>query len=185
MHICAADWHGIKYIKSVSFLIVMIHINLLSDLSERVKNNALEELQRNPKNFFYYPFSSLRGRIAKLYAEHVISEPELDAALEQAVLKTARQDYEFLTGSHNHTYRFADHLPIPEILAYGVQKGLFTGEEISKIPFDHGMTAASFCDSYLRQSLFEKLKKDLLKPRSRMLFDDEDDDFDPHPACCP
>lgn len=90
-----------------------------------------------------------------LYQGGVIDNTSIDAALEEAVFAQARKDYRWVSGGHR---RYADHVSSPECFAYALRKGVFSSDEVSKIPFDHGDTAETYPQDYGSDKLFDGLR---------------------------
>ena len=95
----------------------------------------------------------------------IIDNASIERALEGAVFRQARQDYEFMTTKRGESTPSADHLLRPEILAYALVKGRFSKEEIKKMPFDHGETAETFIREYRTNDLPARLREELLNPQ--------------------
>lgn len=166
----------------------MIHVNLLydsvSDLPEELRKKKLGKISESSADVLYSETPILNKSLAFLYSEKIIGDEELDKAIEGAVLKQARADYEFLIGRRT-SYNWADSLPmrVREVLAYGIEKGIFSDEELEKIPFDHGENPGIFCQKYGNENLISELREKLLKP-SAGKHKEVTGKLDPHPACC-
>ena len=102
--------------------------------------------------------------LTALYNEGIIDDSSIEGALEDAVFKQAREDYETMTRK-GRTYKIlADHVGRPECLAYALERSKFSREEIKQIPFDHGETAETFPQHYGRENLLSILREELLNP---------------------
>jgi hypothetical protein len=99
------------------------------------------------------------------YSKGIIDDDSIERSLEEPVLERARMDYELLIKNKPPDPKmWADSLPLPEFLAYGIEKKYFSNKELKKIPFDHGETPETFSKVYGVEDLLSVLRKRLLKP---------------------
>jgi hypothetical protein len=115
-----------------------------------------------------------------LYEHKIIDDSSIEGALEEAVFKQARQDYETMTRKGRPYTIWADHVGRPECLAYALDKSKFSRKEIKQIPFEHGETADTFPQHYGRKNLLSILREELLNPKPLTTFEGN---YDPHPVC--
>jgi hypothetical protein len=115
-----------------------------------------------------------------LYNQGIIDDSSIEGALEEAVFRQARQDYESMTMKGRPYTIWADHIGRPEYLAYAFERGKFSRKEIKKIPFDHGDTAETFSQHYGKKNLLSILREEILNPKPLPKFEG---DYDPHPVC--
>ncbi len=128
----------------------------IKELEERLDINTLDIYARANKEILSF-----------LYKKEIIDDGSIESALEVAVLRKARQDYEVITTKEKPYIIYADHIGKPECLAYALDKSEFFKKEIKKIPFDsdHGDTAETFPQKYRKENLLAILRKELLNPR--------------------
>jgi len=113
------------------------------------------------------------------YKQGVINDSSIESALEYAVLKQARKDYESLIINKELYEEHADHVSRTDCFAYALDKKEFSKEEIEKIPFEYGENQISFSQSYGKKNLLSILRKDLLNPT---IIPDSNTYYDPHPS---
>ncbi|MBS3071998.1 hypothetical protein J4408_03335 [Candidatus Pacearchaeota archaeon] len=135
---------------------------------------------------------SLDIDLSFLYAQHnseelrnlrdrkIISDEEIEDALEVAILNQARKDYDHVKKTHFRSGIEADHIGYPEILVYGIERNLFSATEKGKFVLDHGMNLETFCKQYRDKEILKHFREKLLSPK---VFVDGKY-CDPHPACC-
>ena len=166
----------------------MTHINLANNLTDKVKTDALEMLKNDPEEFFYNQNSALRNTIALMYSGNIIDDKKLEEVLDLAVFKQAENDLNFMLSPGDSGLKYADFLPRPELLAYAIEKRIFSREDERTIPLSPGITLETFCRDYGQKDLISKLKKELkeiepVKPhvayeKEQTLLDQlENDDF--------
>ena len=61
---------------------------------------------------------------------------------------------------------YADHIYVEEYLAWGLERKMFSKDEISKIRFDHGDTPESYVRDYGRKNLLDTLVDRFIHPQS-------------------
>lgn len=136
------------------------------------------------------PFDSLEVYVSKNYEQlsalhntGVISDQDIERALEVAVLRQAKKDYKLVTrGIVSLT--FPDELPDPIFLAYAIEKGFFSKDELKMIRFDHGETIETFPIGYRTSELLGDLRQRVLtkpKPKEDFFVNEYSDH---HPSCC-
>ncbi|MCX8146889.1 MAG: hypothetical protein N3D84_00265 [Candidatus Woesearchaeota archaeon] len=149
-------------------------------LNEALKKAIIEDLKKvNLLMLNYYAHQNHKILIF-LYEHRIIDDSSIECALEEAVFRQAREDYETMTKEGRPYTIWADHLHMPECLAYALGRGEFSREEIKKIPFDHGQNAETFFQRYGKKNLPSILREELLNPRPLPKFEG---DYDPHPVC--
>lgn len=150
------------------------------ELGEIIKQAVLKGLENLDLN---KPFSLSKrdhGALSFLYENGFIDDSSIEHALEVAVLRRAQNDYNHIVYGKSYP---PDHAVRPECLAYAIQKGVvLTEAQVRKIPFDHGDSVETFCQTYGKENLLAKLRHELLNPKP--LHTILDSDFDEHPACC-
>ena len=100
--------------------------------------------------------------IRNFYQQGDITDEQIENALEQAVRSQARDDFDYLTNSSAPAQRYPDHLSGTEpMFAHAIEHGVFTGEELGEIQFDHG-GIMSYGREYFNPDLISKLKEKLL-----------------------
>jgi len=97
--------------------------------------------------------------IKVLYDSGLIDDKTLETGIENSVLNQARTIYFNLIQGDEE---FSEGLAMPEILAYGFYKKIFSEKEISKITFGSGITLETFCKNYTPETLISKLKEQIL-----------------------
>jgi len=129
---------------------------------EKLLKNAVKEYIKNINLLYsiYFPKSKDLEVIKYLYKLNFIDNNTIEEALEKFVLKRAKKDYEVIVKQNSKIY--ADHLPFPEYLAYGIKKGIFCENDIKKIPFDHEDTLESFIKEYYKENLIKEMRKKFL-----------------------
>jgi len=115
-----------------------------------------------------------------LYKHEIIDDSSIEGALEEAVFRQARQDYEDMTRKGRLHTIWADQVGKPECLAYALDKNKFSRKEIEQIPFDLEDTAETFPQSYGRENLLSILREELLNPKPLPAFEG---DYDLYPVC--
>ncbi len=115
-----------------------------------------------------------------LYKHKIIDDSSIEGALEEAVFRQARQDYETMTRKGRSYTIWVDHVGRPECLAYALERSKFSGKEIKQIPFDHGENAETFPQHYGKENLLSILREELLNPKPLPKFEG---DYDLHPVC--
>lgn len=100
-----------------------------------------------------------------LYRRGVIDDSSIESALEVVVLNQARQDYTMVTNKRTNFPTSADQISRPDCLAYALDKGKFSPEEIKKIPFDHGASVETYCKRYGKENLISIVKEELFNSK--------------------
>jgi len=152
------------------------------DLNEIIKQIVIDQL-KNINLVFLNEFAHKNHEIITfLYNQKIIDDQIIKFALEEAVINYGFRYYNLITNKKSLVQEYPDHLPIPEILSYSLNKNLFSKKHIAKIKFDHGDNLETFIKKYDPTNLLETFRKELLNPRP--LFKDSGGYWDPHPACC-
>jgi hypothetical protein len=148
-------------------------------LEENIKNLFIEELKLINLNHLDDFARKYNGLINCLYSSNIVSDVEIESALEQVVIERARRDYKLLT-SENTGIKYPDHILVPKYFAYGLEKNIFSKEEIGKMNCDHGENVEGFMRCYGEKNLLSKLRKELLDPKPPLKLNF---DYDPHSSC--
>lgn len=121
--------------------------------------------------------------ITSLYQENKINDELIYGVLKHVIINQARSDYNVLLRPTNTN--FADDVGFPECFAYALKNGVFSKDELAKIPFESGDSIDKYVAQHFKPDLFNTLKENLLHPPKSLLFDykDDNDDYDPHPVC--
>lgn len=147
-------------------------------LEDRLKDAVIKEL--NQVNVNMLSLYGSKDTLRYLYDNQIIDDYLIEEALKPAVIKQARKDYENMIDNNRKPILYADEVSMPEYLAYAIENNEFSRWELRKIPFDHGETPKSYCETYKRKDLFSKLREKILNPRPIYW---EDEEYDPHPVC--
>ena len=125
-----------------------------------MKNSILKDIQNFNARLLFLSIdiyaSKNREILDFLYSQGILTDEELEDALTNVIISASRVYYDLL-----EKYS-PDHLPLPEILVYGIENNAFTKEEISRIKFDHGDTVEDFFKEYGNNNILSNLKKRLL-----------------------
>jgi hypothetical protein len=103
-----------------------------------------------------------RAVIGFLYANKIITDGLIESALEKAVIKQAQSDYLSVTLLKVSD---AEHVAMPEFLAYAIDHKFMGAYEVKALRFDHGETVESFVKTYRKDNLLSGLRDDLLNPK--------------------
>jgi len=155
------------------------------NLNDKLKQIALDDLEGMPLSFFDAYSRKNSETFNFLYSQKILDNESIDAALEKAVIKQAKNDYDFML-SVKHRVVYADHAGVPEYLAYALDKKVFSEKEIKKIPFDHGQNAEIFVKDYLKKDLISSLRNTLLSPKPIIKYSKRtmaEYFSDSHPCC--
>jgi hypothetical protein len=155
-------------------------------LNDKLKQSALEDLSNTSLSFFDSYSRKNSEAFNFLYSKKILDNESIDNALEKAVIKQAKDDYNFMM-SIKHRVVYADHAGVPEYLAYALDKKVFSEKEIKKIPFDHGQNAEIFIKDYFKKDLISSLRNNLLSPKPMVKYSKQtmaEYFSDPHPCCC-
>lgn len=156
-------------------------INFIMALNDALKTATLDEIRKVDVLMIDMFARTNQSTLAFLYDNGIIDDASIELALEDAVVKQARRDYETMTAKGRAYTIYADHCGRPDCLGYALEKGEFKPKEIKRIPFDHGYTAETFPQRYSSPDLLSRVREELLNPKPLPKFDG---DYDPHPACC-
>ena len=130
---------------------------LESGIRDLVKTE-LEGLEIGKLRGLIYPDNEFQI-IQNLERTGVIRRIDIDQGLVRAVLNRARFDYDSMLRINQEGVikRYADHVGFTDCFAYGLREHHFTDEEISQIPFDHGLDKDNYIRTYRDVRLFPKL----------------------------
>ncbi|MFH1589747.1 MAG: hypothetical protein ABIB43_04235 [archaeon] len=133
-------------------------------LNNALKTATLDEI-RNVNVLMINLFAQTnQATLAFLYDNKIIDDSSIEVALEDAVIRQARTDYQTMIAEGRGYTIFADHCGRPDCLVYALEKGEFKPKEIKKIPFDHGDTVETFLQKYSSSDLLAQVRKELLNP---------------------
>ncbi len=149
-------------------------------LNDAIRTATIEDLKKISILMLHSYSRQNQDALTFLYDHRIIDDSSIEGALEEAVFRQARQDYETMTRKGGYYTLWADHVGRPECLAYALERNKFSGKEIKKIPFDHGETAETFTQHYGIKNLLSNLREELLNPKPLPKFNR---DYDPHPVC--
>jgi hypothetical protein len=144
------------------------------DLATRLRDATIEALRGIDVTNLNFHARKYEEVINFLYNRKIIDNNSMATALEEAVIRQAKKDYEFLI--RPETYVAPDHVARPGCLAYAIQKGIFSEKELSRIKFDHGDNAETFSKSYSPDKLIPGLISQILKPTPVPKFIGNDSD---------
>lgn len=133
-------------------------------LSERLRNAVKEDLESLRIPLLRHYACANHTILSFAYNQGIIGDDLIECALEVSAINWARSDYRILTTKRQPA--FAEHLAMPEYLAYGLEKGLFTSKEVEQIPFEDYGSPEDFVKEYGRADLIIHLRKVLLNPES-------------------
>ena len=138
---------------------------IMKDLKGKLKDMFLDEVAELKVDFS----SNVRAwgieyqnLIAFMYKSGITDDSEVESALEKAVFNRAQKDYKILIGPS--MTKHPDHLGdlAPYGLAYAIQHGQFSDEEIGEIDFDGDKE--DFLNEFGGDGLIERLRSALLYP---------------------
>ncbi len=152
-------------------------------LNDKLKKAVVEDLKEVNITILDW-YSRKHGETLNfLYNKEIIDDKLIENALQEAVIKQARKDYNNMMARKGREYVLhADHIGSPECLAYALGTTEFSQKEINKIHFDHGDTAESFPKECGRENLLSVLREELLNPKPLPEFSGEGH-YDEHPTC--
>ena len=133
------------------------------DLKDKIRDVLIEKIKRIDINMLSF-YEEDKEIIKNLYKLQVIEDKQIESALEIAVFNQARKDYELMIKKRDYII-WADHIGSPKCLAYALEKNIFLGDEINKIPFDHGEDADKFIGIYGEEDLLKNLRKEIFNPK--------------------
>ena len=159
-------------------------------LEDKLREAAVEHLSR-PENIgrTIKPKSQEDDRdiIAFLYEKGIIDDDTIDEAHEKAVIAKAQEYHKMLTSNKGRYTIYADHVVNPELLAYALEKGVFSRKQVKRIPFDHGENPEIYVQEYRREDLFDALRENLLHPKDTHHPENRESDGhhldENHPVC--
>jgi hypothetical protein len=126
---------------------------------------VLEHLKKNLSLDFFDLYAREHNDVIKdKIATSVINHETIDAVMEEFIFDNARSEFDRMVRSRGYSKVYADHILCPGMLAYAVEKGHFSTEEIRKIPFDHGDNLRSYIEEHYIPDLPKRLREKLLNP---------------------
>lgn len=131
------------------------------DLNQGFKEVAIDAIEDLSFYFFNEQARKNQKGLNFLYNNNIISDQDIDSALEVAVLKQARDDYETMILKRKIAL---DHILSPELFAYGLEMGILSDKEKKQLRFDHGEGLEIFCNNHKDQNLLSNLREKLLNP---------------------
>lgn len=124
-----------------------------------VENIILKALKETSLNTFSFVSNPEKKYLKFCKDMNFVREDSMIGALEENILNYARRNYEI---SIKNNY-YADDLSLrPDFIAYGMIKGIFSDEEISKLRFDHDKDPKKYMKLYGDKDLPKKILKKLL-----------------------
>ncbi|MFT4312900.1 MAG: hypothetical protein ACMXYA_00665 [Candidatus Woesearchaeota archaeon] len=133
-------------------------------LTEAIQKATLDEI-RNTDILELLAFAEKNHKTLRVqYDAHIIDDFLIEEALTESILKRARKDYQNAVENRCKI----DHAVRPECFVYGLDKKIFSLDEIRVIPFDHGETIETFSQLYRRDNLPALLREELLHPGIRV-----------------
>jgi hypothetical protein len=160
-----------------------------NDLGSAVKETLLNELQDLDISYLGDNHNNHNNHtkinsdiISFLISKGIVKETEIDSALEQAVVTDARRSYHAIVrglGFYKDDPDITDIISNPSSLAYAIDKGFFSKEEIEKIPFNKGDTVESWKNRYLKKDYIAKLREKLISPPLEKKYSSIED-YKPH-----
>lgn len=110
------------------------------------------------------------GSVTPFYPVFCATTPEWGVITDEEIRGLVRKKLEKYARSAHvvATVRAADHIYGEEYLAWGLQEGIFSPDEISDIRFDHGDTPESYVRDYGQGDLLSKFVDRLKHPYSEL-----------------
>jgi hypothetical protein len=146
-------------------------------LNDTIKSAMLEDLRHTSIMMLSMYARQNRDTISFLYDQGILDDNSIEGALEYAVIKQAKKDYNTMTARGRSRVIYPDHVGMPECLAYALDHGTFSERELRNIHFDHGDTAATFSQKYVRENLLSRLREELLNPEALPFLAGDDDAY--------
>jgi len=135
-------------------------------LRDALRTATIEELSRLNLLTLNISYARVNHEVLKfLYEREIIDDFSIEEALETPVFNLARNYYQMMTRKGKSHITSADQLARPECLAYALDKGMFTRQEMRQIPFDDGDTVRIFTGRYNLEKLLPALREELLNPK--------------------
>jgi hypothetical protein len=132
------------------------------DLISEIRKTALDPIRNGDFLAFNMYAKQNSETLKKLYAGGIIDDSSLVSALEDHAVNMARRIYEGATSAERPDSD-PDHLGMPGYLAYALDNGIFTPEQVERIPFR--VTPEDFIQSHKGKDLIGRLKNELLNPK--------------------
>ncbi|MBU0459313.1 MAG: hypothetical protein KKH52_02000 [Nanoarchaeota archaeon] len=104
---------------------------------------------------------SYRPELNCMYGNKLITDEQIETALELAVFSQARQDYEMLMNHPVNEESPVSSARLKPLFAYALKQGHFISEEITQIAFDQG-GLISYLENHAEPDLLKKLRTELL-----------------------
>ena len=145
-------------------------------LEEALKVATLKEIEWRDSLALYNFARWNHDTIQFLYGKKIITDTDIERAIEKAVINEAKGDYNHVLSKR----AYPDHVARPEFLAYAISNGSLTSEQVAKIKFDHGENPESFCQLYGRKNLLTELREEMLNPKPLPAIHLDDAE---HPVC--
>ncbi len=149
-------------------------------LVDKLKSATIKDLKQINLLMIDFYARKYKKILNFLYKQKIIDDSLIETALEVAVFNQARRDYDMMIIKGRAYTIYADHISRPDCFAYALKKGIFSKEEIKKIPFDHGDTVERYIQIYYRENLLSIIREELLNPKP---FPKLKVNYDPHPDC--
>lgn len=129
-------------------------------LDKKLKNVVIDDLQQVNLFRFENYIAKNGNYLRALHEQGILDDTSIESALETAVFRQARRDYQSMVSNQVYTI-YADHVARPDCLAYALDKGEFTQKEIETIPFD-GESPKTYSKNYGKENLLLDLKNEIL-----------------------
>jgi hypothetical protein len=142
----------------------------LMEAIDTIAQHLLEGLEK-VELYSHIDYLSEYGRrneniLPYLLSNGVIGMDEILEILENKVREVAWRCYYDTTIPHPILGTIPpDHVFDPRYITFGMENGVFSEEEIDKIPFDQGETPEKFSISYPSERLMSELNQRLLHPK--------------------
>ncbi|MBT4824806.1 hypothetical protein HN695_07375 [Candidatus Woesearchaeota archaeon] len=137
----------------------------LNDSIRELVITGLEGVKLSTLNTFAKEYGAM---IYSLYQEKVISDRDIDTALEKVIYEQAAKDYGRMTNEKRTHPLHADHVERTDCLAYALEKEAFSVEEVQQIPFDHGQNQITFVARYRNENLLRELREKLFQQEEEL-----------------
>jgi hypothetical protein len=146
------------------------------DLRKSIRELVVEEVANIDIGALFLYSDEKRRTINSLYRAEVIDDETIYEGLRKAIVKRARDDYQFMQDIKKGGYRrvYADHDCDCRCLAYALENDVFNAEELKNMHFDHGENPQKYVRLYGRKDILNELKEEILNPRSNLVSSSDD-----------
>lgn len=119
-----------------------------------LKNTTLQNIATTPFQNIYNAFNQALGKaLLSLLEDETITKKEWNDALRDSIKLQSKVDYEIMTKNNTP----ADHVFDTAILAYSIQEGFFTEDQLENILFEDGDTLQNFPERYSVSNIYDYL----------------------------